>query len=262
MNKISVAIPTYYSSKLIEDTINPLLNNKIIDEIVVTDDSEDKNEFNELSRKINNLVENSSVKIKISKNSKKLGGFKNKYHSVSKTSNDFVYQIDSDNIPSYKSLQFIEKSPENIFDKDLLYLPSRIYLFKKSKYQALYKSRSRIIFSKKTKRITPKYLQNALNQNINFVKDKDVTWLLNVGNPFFYKESYLANLQKGLEKSEEVLAACSIAMCYYWVLSGNDINISSFLRHHHRLRADSYWVTAGENAPNSVNHFSEEIKNL
>ena len=155
MNKISVAIPTYYSSKLIEDTINPLLNNKIIDEIVVTDDSEDKNEFNELSRKINNLVENSSVKIKISKNSKKLGGFKNKYHSVSKTSNDFVYQIDSDNIPSYRSLQFIEKSPENIFDKDLLYLPSRIYLFKSQNMKPFISQEVELYLQKKIKESLP-----------------------------------------------------------------------------------------------------------
>ena len=262
MKKISVAIPTYFSSNLIEETIYPLLGHKIVDEIIITDDSEDNNEYNKLSRNINNLLENSSIKVKIFKNKKKLGGFKNKYNSISKTSNDFVYQLDSDNIPNNKSLKFIDISPEDTFDKEVLYIPSKIFLFKKSKYETIFKPKNRIILSKKTKKITPEYLQNSLNHNINFVKDKDVTFLLNLGNPFFYKESYLKNLEKGLKKSEEVLSACSIAMSYFWASSGNDISISSFLSHHHRVRKDSYWVTAGSNAVNSVKYFSDQIKNM
>lgn len=262
MNKISVAIPTYFSSRFIEETIQPLLKYKIVNEIVITDDSENTNEYNELSRKVNLLLESSPIELKMFKNSKKLGGFKNKYNSISKSSNDFVYQIDSDNIPNTKSLKFIQNSPENNFEKNLLYLPSRIYVFKKSKYEFLYKPRNKIIFSNKTKRLTPEYLQNSVKNNINFVKHKEVNFLLNTGNPFFFKESYLKNLEKGLKKSEEVLSACSIALCYFWVLSGNDINVSSFLKHYHRIREDSYWVTAGEYATKSVDYFSEQIKNL
>ena len=115
MNNISVAIPTYFSSRLIEDTIQPLLKYKIVNEIVITDDSENTNEYNELSRKVNLLLESSPIELKMFKNSKKLGGFKNKYNSISKSSNDFVYQIDSDNIPNTKSLKFIQNSPENNF---------------------------------------------------------------------------------------------------------------------------------------------------
>ena len=44
MKKLSVAIPTYYSSKFIEDTITPSLKHKIVDEIIITDDSEDNSE--------------------------------------------------------------------------------------------------------------------------------------------------------------------------------------------------------------------------
>ena len=76
MNNISVAIPTYFSSRLIEDTIQPLLKYKIVNEIVITDDSENTNEYNELSRKVNLLLESSPIELKMFKNSKKLGGFK------------------------------------------------------------------------------------------------------------------------------------------------------------------------------------------
>ena len=184
MKKISVAIPTYYSSNLIEETIYPLLSHKVVDEIIITDDSEDNNEYNKLSRNINNLIEGSSIKVKIFKN-KKLGGFKNKYNSISKTSNDFVYQL----IQQYsnnKSLKFIDISPEDTFDKEVLYIPSKIFLFKKSKYELFLSQKINCIF-KKTKKITPEYLQNSFNQNINFVKDKDVMLAFKCRKPIFYK---------------------------------------------------------------------------
>ena len=262
MNKISVAIPTYYSSKFIKDTITPFLKHKIVDEIIITDDSEDNSEFNILTNKVHNVLENSSIRVRLLKNTKKLGGFKNKYYAISETNNKFVYQIDSDNIANNKFLKFIGKADERVFDKEILYLPSKIHLFKDSKYESLYKPSNRVIFSKKSKIITPEYLKNALNVGINFVKHKNVNWFLNTGNPFFYKDSYLTNLEKGLASSEKVLAACSIALCYFWVSSGKNICMSSFLNHYHRQHKDSYWITAGQNAPNSVEYFRNQIKNL
>ena len=262
MNKISVAIPTYYSSKFIKDTITPFLKHKIVDEIIITDDSEDNSEFNILTNKVHNVLENSSIRVRLLKNTKKLGGFKNKYYAISETNNKFVYQIDSDNIANNKFLKFIGKADERVFDKEILYLPSKIHLFKDSKYESLYKPSNRVIFSKKSKIITPEYLKNALNMGINFVKHKNVNWFLNIGNPFFYKDSYLTNLEKGLASSEKELSACSIALCYFWVSSGKNICMSSFLNHYHRQHKDSYWITAGQNAPNSVEYFRNLIKNL
>jgi glycosyltransferase involved in cell wall biosynthesis len=262
MNKISVAIPTYYSSKFIKDTITPFLKHKIVDEIIITDDSEDNSEFNILTNKVHNVLENSSIRVRLLKNTKKLGGFKNKYYAISETNNKFVYQIDSDNIANNKFLKFIGKADERVFDKEILYLPSKIHLFKDSKYESLYKPSNRVIFSKKSKIITPEYLKNALNMGINFVKHKNVNWFLNIGNPFFYKDSYLTNLEKGLASSEKELSACSIALCYFWVSSGKNICMSSFLNHYHRQHKDSYWITAGQNAPNSVEYFRNQIKNL
>ena len=262
MNKISVAIPTYYSSKFIKDTITPFLKHKIVDEIIITDDSEDNSEFNILTNKVHYVLENSSIRVRLLKNTKKLGGFKNKYYAISETNNKFVYQIDSDNIANNKFLKFIGKADERVFDKEILYLPSKIHLFKDSKYESLYKPSNRVIFSKKSKIITPEYLKNALNMGINFVKHKNVNWFLNIGNPFFYKDSYLTNLEKGLASSEKELSACSIALCYFWVSSGKNICMSSFLNHYHRQHKDSYWITAGQNAPNSVEYFRNQIKNL
>ena len=49
MNKISVAIPTFYSTRFINQTINSLKDFQLIDEIVISDDSEDNVEFKNLT---------------------------------------------------------------------------------------------------------------------------------------------------------------------------------------------------------------------
>ena len=51
MNKISVAIPTFYSSKFISQTIESLKNDSIINEIIICDDSENAIEFKALKNK-------------------------------------------------------------------------------------------------------------------------------------------------------------------------------------------------------------------
>ena len=262
MNKISVAIPTYYSSSFITPTINSLKNNSLINEIVICDDSEDNNEFKNLEYTVNKLLSNSEVKLDISKNLKNLGGFKNKYKCIEKVSNEYVYQIDSDNIANPKSLGHISELNLQALDKSILYLPSKIYLFNKNKNERFFKPSNNVIYFKETKVVDSYQIKNALLNNKKFVISKNIGWLLNTGNPFVNKKSYLECLKPGLSKSEDTLAACSIALFYYWLNSGNSISISKFLSHYHRLRNDSYFVSKGDIAIKSINYFKEQIKNL
>ena len=79
MNNISVAIPTYYSSAFISKTIDSLKHTNVVNEIVITDDSESNKEFKRLTDEVNNSLEYSDIKLKLIQNPSKLGGFKNKY---------------------------------------------------------------------------------------------------------------------------------------------------------------------------------------
>ena len=72
----------------------------------------------------------------------------------------------------------------------------------------------------------------------------------------------MSNLEKGLELTKTTLAACSFAMAYFWLSSGNKICIAEFLSHYHRLHEDSAWVKEGEKVVNSVNYFKAEILNI
>ena len=95
MKKISLAIPTYFSSKYLPVLLKSASNSKFIDEIVISDDSADALEteaIKKIIKKFNNkniiFIENPANK----------GAFDNKYQAISKCSNEIVYQIDSDNI--------------------------------------------------------------------------------------------------------------------------------------------------------------------
>ena len=70
MNKISVAIPTYFSSSFISPTIQLLKNYSNVDEIVINDDSQNEEEYKKLDYTINSILENKNINLKISKNKK------------------------------------------------------------------------------------------------------------------------------------------------------------------------------------------------
>ncbi len=211
----------------------------------------------------NRELENFNIDLKISKNQSKNGGFKNKYKSISIAKNEFVYQIDSDNIANSKFLKYLENVNFTKLDKKILYIPSGIFLFKKNKYEKYIKPRNNITFLNNSKIITPEFLKQSLIIEDNFVKNKNVNWLLNTGNPFVYKDSYMSFLEKGLKMEEKKLSAGdAIAMVYFWLSSGHNICVASFLKHYHRTRENSYWNVEGKSSYNSTEYFKVQIKNL
>ena len=63
--------------------------------------------------------------------------------ATSLCSGDYVYQLDSDNIPVLNSLNVISNFiNSNKFNKDNLYLPSKIQTFNKNKILSLLKKRT------------------------------------------------------------------------------------------------------------------------
>ena len=70
-------------------------------------------------------------------------------------------------------------------------------------------------------------------------------------------------LEKGLKMEEKKLSAGdAIAMVYFWLSSGHNICVASFLKHYHRTRENSYWNVEGKSSYNSTEYFKVQIKNL
>ena len=99
MNKFSVAIPTYNSSKYLKECIYGFKNSKFIDEIIIGDDCSGIEELKNIKKIIKQANKFFNFQIKLIENSQNLGAFKNKYRLIESSRNEWIYQIDSDNVP-------------------------------------------------------------------------------------------------------------------------------------------------------------------
>ena len=145
MNNLCIAIPTYNSSLYLEEIFQVLSRFKSIEEVVISDDLSEKKDFILLEKIVYEYK--NKLNIKIYQNKKNLGGFKNKYMATSLCSGDYVYQLDSDNIPVLNSLNVISNFiNSNKFNKDNL--SHQNSTFNKNKILSLLKKELHNFFKK------------------------------------------------------------------------------------------------------------------
>lgn len=247
MKNISLAIPTYNSSKFLEKIFIGLFENFKIqpfNEIVINDDKSNESEFKNIISLVNLYSEKfREINFEINQNSKNLGGFRNKYLTVENCKNNLIYQIDSDNLIRKSTIELLENTT---FDSKLLYLPSNIYLLNENKY-----------FTKKIN-LTTNYGQYPLNDIKNFllnntdISKNDLNWALGIGNPIFNRENYLSNCQEGYESYLNIYSHCSYALVYFWLKADGVLYFDKKHSHTHRVHDDSYWRTGGNEMTESV----------
>jgi len=257
MNKISVAVPTYNSSKYLKSCISPFLDSNFADEVIVSDDCSDLKEFRKIKKIISKLNRTHKDKIQLFRNEKNLGGFENKFRSIKRCKNNIVYQIDSDNIPDKKSLNYLNTSIKKDFQQNTLYIPGSLKLFKKGKVNISKNIIDKIVIVQNDTLINKKNIQS--NIPVSNITSKDMDFVLNLGNWLFDKNTYLNNCKKGL--NEDFASADAVAVSYFWLTNNCEIKILSNLSHYHRLRPDSYYVTHKDKADKKVIDLLGKLKN-
>ena len=80
MNKLSIAIPTFNSSTYLRESLQVFSKLKTIEEIVISDDLSDEEDFLNLEKIVQEYK--SQLNIKIYQNNENLGGFANKYKAT------------------------------------------------------------------------------------------------------------------------------------------------------------------------------------
>jgi glycosyltransferase involved in cell wall biosynthesis len=290
---ITVAIPFYNSIDYIEDAIRiPLFDNRV-SEIVICDDASSDEQYQQLTNKINSLlngeeisydvnynlikeknassrpsifymtsqnVSEESKKIVIYRNEKNLGGFANKYETVKKSTNDWVYLLDSDNFLidcSIPSLYNIEE-----WNKKICYCPSTLIMERKDSWRAwddwnhrklgfepIDLQRIKLLFQ----------LDNSFHSEHGC--GLGVNGFLNTGNFFVNRNFYLNALDEAIENNIEPYAADVIAFSYYWLTVGNMFKIVPDLYYYHRLREDSFWNRTGGQSGFEAQNYERMIKN-
>ena len=102
----TIVIPTYNSSTYVDELLASTLDLIHLNEIIIVDDKSRPEEFNKLKVTVGKEKYN-NLNIKISQNEVNLGGFRNKRRGVSLSTNEVIYQVDSDNVLTKKTIKFL-----------------------------------------------------------------------------------------------------------------------------------------------------------
>lgn len=257
----TLVIPTYNSSCYVEELLDSAIKINNLTEVIITDDNSNK-ENTELLDKIVNSNKYANLNIKLYKNKNNLGGFRNKLNGVELSSNNLIYQVDSDNVISKKTIRFLNnKKNLMLINKGELYLPSKIRLFRKFKLieSLLFYRNNDVLFTKKNKFMSIYDVKKELNSDLNSFKDRTLKSILNIGNPIFLKKDYIDFCKEGLDLQIDISAGDAIALSYFYLKNNGKIVFNKNLSHFHRMRDDSYWHTGGEQSKKSDLHFLNKI---
>ena len=246
MNNISVVIPTYNTSKYFREATELPIKSDFVEEIVVIDDCSSEEDWNNLQQIVSEL---NCDKIKLHRNEKNLGGFRNKYLGVQKASCDWVFLLDSDNFVEDATLDIISSIEDP--DPNVCYAPQVLM-----KHQGAYHG-EHVVYNFNYDMIGIDEAQDAFLKRTKFFD-----WFVNNGNFVFNKENYLKKLKKGFDSTDEPLFCCSFAFSYHWMISGGLYKIVDGWRYNHRFRDDSYFMTCGKNSFLSVEYYKQRIINL
>ena len=260
MKKISVAITTYNSSRFIRELLSRLSRNNIINEIIIHDDYSEEKEYENILQSVSSYKNKKKISIKTYRNNSNIGGFKNKYLAVEKCTNSNIYLLDSDNILSNSFSQFFNEDFFEGLNKDYLYLPSHIYLFKKNYLLSSFKKSSLRKIVDEDLILNIETIQKEISNNVICYKPMD--WILNLGNWFFNKDSYLDKLKEGYESKNKMFAADGIAASYHWLKNGGSLFLKKDFYHFHRLRPDSYYSSSSTEVSNLSEQYIDLIKKL
>lgn len=236
---ITLAIPYYNSEKYLEQTLEIPLNSEFVSEIIIHDDCSE------------NEIESTHPKIKIYRNEKNLGAFKNKYLAVSKASNEWVYLLDSDNYFFENSLDVVKNINTQ---RGRYYSPSQLHLVDDGLDQSLngriVKYNFDLVDGKKAAEILKS--QNA-----------DFEWLINTGNFFIHRDDYVQSMKSVYDNlNYPYFEADAIVFTYNWLKYGNIIEVVDNLWYNHRLRSNSYSHSVGNKNSESLNYHKNLILEL
>ena len=125
---ITVGIPTYNSSKYIDQCLKSVINIIGINEILISDDGSTISELKRLKEIVLRYRTKFKLDIKLFETPKNVGAYKNKLKLIENSKNEYIYILDSDNIASKNLDKIINKVLEEDNPK-FLYQPNIMYQF-------------------------------------------------------------------------------------------------------------------------------------
>ncbi len=264
--KISIAIPTYNSSRYLSDNLGNLINVNSISEIVVRDDKSSSDEEKKIQEIIKNFQKKIDCEIKFFSNDKNVGAFRNKLNVVSDCKNEYIYQIDSDNVCRNNFDKFFKNFTNSNLESEKLYIPSKIYQFRKyknlSKFASIFNDKFKVVYSKKDFTFTLKTIKNEINNLEHNLINKNIRWVLNSGNFIVNKKAFISNMEEGLSFDDKILSVDAFVISYLWLKNDGKIHLTDGLYHFHRKRFDSVSFEYKNYFDEAVNYLESKINEI
>ena len=232
MEKISVGIPHYNRSKLLEECLNNILHDDRIGEIVINDDFSPQSDFDQVEK-----LKERSDKIKVFRNSSNLGAYRNKLETIKNCTLDWVILLDSDNYlyKSYLDSLYSESpwDPNVSYYADMMLANGNIEPW--GRCEGCWDH--------------GRFGNDPIGFNeVKPIHDKDYGFdgLLNAGNFFSYRKFYLERAPLIFEEEDpslrEPYGCDAIAFNYYWMKSGGKIKVMQKAEYYHRMHPGSHWT--------------------
>jgi len=240
---ITLAIPTYNRSSCVIDCFKKVISDSRIKEILIIDDNSDIEIYKSMVAGIENFRESEFFsKIKIIRNDENLGSFRNKKKCVYESSMDWIVLLDSDNSIDVEYLNSLDG--KNV--KYTIYTPSHAMC--DSQYLNYTKYSGCSVDKIKYKKI--------------LTDEREQIWdcILNTGNYFFNKKTYLACIDEEDERRDS-FAADAFYLIYLWMKNtgGGKLEVVENMKYSHSLSSDSHWVN---NSAGSNSFIDELIKDV
>lgn len=286
-HKLTVAIPTYNSSKYLSKCIKSVVNLNCVDEILISDDGSCISEVEKINIIAKNFKKKSNKNIKVLNNVENKGAFENKLKSIRLSKNKHVYVLDSDNIASKNLDKIYKKYLRDDNTKDFLVQPNIMYQFwskhKLSKFMSQFDKKYIVKFSEKDIEIDFNLAKNSLINNSgsyilnelvpesllvtnpsypsDFIKDKWIFWILNCGNFIVNRDEMVKVAEEGLLLNRRLRSVDAVVFSYLWLMNSKKIKIYKDFYHHHRKRNDSVSFKEMDDSKYSIKYFIKQILN-
>lgn len=227
--QITLSITTFNREELLYESIDQVLNDDRISEIIISDDCSEY----ELYKRVYNyyrLVD----KVKVTRTDTNIDCYRNKRKAISQASNEWVIILDSDNIISKAYIDCVENLIIAGVNTKTLYQPSfaRPH-FNFTKFESLFVNRHNVAF---------------------YMDDPTFQTMLNAMNYFVNRDEYI----KVWEGSVDPVTSDSIYQNFNWLKAGNSIYIVPGLEYEHRIHEESHYKNNVRRTPNG---FNKEIVN-
>jgi glycosyltransferase involved in cell wall biosynthesis len=241
---ISIAIPHYNNAEFMTDTLENIVDDVRVAEIIICDDcSNDIEKLESLIKKINN------DKIILFKNEKNIGCYHNKLHTLTKCNHDWVILLDSDNIINKEYIDTLFSI--ETWNNTLIYAPMWAKTFPGSPSQSLNYSKFKNKFIEHT-------------NYLNYFDDIVFKCLINTCNYFIPVKPYLQIMNKYTYQREVIDSLDSAVLFTDWLCAKNKVLVVENLTYSHRLHRNSnYTLSSSKKYTNLVeNNLISKIKSL